>query len=655
MRKNRHFFLLLLMFVLSYSRAQNRYTDSLEALLKKTGRDTMRVKLKLDLAREYESSGRLKSFDYARSGYALADSIGDVKGKGRALNTLGDLYWFSGDYAAASNHYFRALKVFEDLGFEEGIGECYRNIGWIYQGQDNYELTLQYYQKSLDINLKLGLTDKLIPNYDDFAIVYKLMKNYPKAIEYSKKTLALAKDLKSDRGIATAYGNLGAIYFKMGNYTLAIESYELANKMHKDGNDHYNIAEAYLGLAESYLRLDQPDKAIRNAEEAMRIGKEYNFKTTLGASYHVLAFGYAMKKNYEQACEYMQQFGFLQDSTYNEQNSKQINEMSAKYESDKKELLISSLEKDKKLSDEKLEREKNFKIYLGIFCLLVAGFAFMLFRGNVQKKKANNSLSLAYKEIEVKNKDITDSINYSKRIQEATLPPKELKYKLFPDAFVLFRPKDIVSGDFYWYAEKDGKRLIAACDCTGHGVPGALMSMIGNNILNQIVNEKGITSAAGILNHLHMEIRKALKQQEQVENRDGMDIALAIFNSDNDICFAGAQRPLWILRKDAENVEEIRGNKFSIGGLQTEEDRKFTEHRIILEKGDSVYLFSDGYVDQFGGKDGKKFMTKNFRQLLMSIHNEPMARQELVIEGTMNKWMDKREQVDDILVIGVRC
>lgn len=654
MKKNRHFIAFLLMFVLSYGRSQNRYTDSLEALLKITGPDTMRVKLRLDLAREYESSGRLRSFDYARSGYALADSIGDLKGKGRALNVLGDLYWFSGDYAAASKHYFQALKVFEDLGFEEGIGECYRNIGWIYQGQDNYELTLQYYQKSLDINLKLGLTDKLIPNYDDFAIVYKLMKNYPKAIEYSKKTLALAKELKSDRGIATAYGNLGATYFQMGNYTMAIESYELANKMHQSGNDHYNIAEDYLGLAESYLRLDQPDKAIKNAGEAMRIGKEYNYKATLGAAYHVSAFAYAMKKNYEQACEYMQQFGFLQDSTYNEQNSKQINEMSAKYESDKKELLISSLEKDKKLSDEKLEREKNFKIYLGIFCLLVAGFAFMLFRGNLQKKKANSALSQAYKEIEIKNKDITDSITYSKRIQEATLPPKELKYKLFPDAFVLFKPKDIVSGDFYWYAEKNGKRLIAACDCTGHGVPGALMSMIGNNILNQIVNEKDITSPEEILNHLHMEIRKSLKQQEQAENRDGMDIALAVFDSENRISFAGAQRPLWIIRKNAEDVEEIKGNKFSIGGLQTEEDRKFSGHQITLSKGDSIYLFSDGYVDQFGGSGGKKFMTRNFRQLLMNIHNEPMARQELVIDQTIEKWKGNREQIDDILVIGIR-
>lgn len=281
-------------------------------------------------------------------------------------------------------------------------------------------------------------------------------------------------------------------------------------------------------------------------------------------------------------------------------------------------------------------------------------------------------MAFAYDEIEIKNKDITDSINYSKRIQDASLSPKELKYKLFQDIFVLFKPKDIVSGDFYWYTEKDGKKLIASCDCTGHGVPGALMSMLGNNILNRIVNEKGITSPDEILNQLHKEVRKELNQGEHSGSKDGMDIALVVFNTENEIEFAGAQRPLWIIKKTEDagmkfendplqqlinkdyQLIEIKADKFSIGGTQTETERIFTKHKIILSKGDSIYIFSDGFVDQFGGSEGKKFMSKRFKDLLLVNYSVPMMDQEKNIIKAFESWKGSREQVDDILVIGIK-
>ena len=293
--------------------------------------------------------------------------------------------------------------------------------------------------------------------------------------------------------------------------------------------------------------------------------------------------------------------------------------------------------------------------------------------------------------IEKKNKDITDSIDYAKTIQEAILPNKELKYQLFPDSFVLFKPKDIVSGDFYWFAEKDGKKIIAACDCTGHGVPGALMSMIGNNILNQIVNEKGITSPAEILNNLHREIRKTLKQEIQNETKDGMDAAIITFNNETEIEFAGAQRPLWIVRSSEKRVDknhppataqaiappfpkaqptaqggqfpgiqtpethliEIKGNKFAIGGLQSEIERTFTSHKIFLSKNDSIYISSDGFADQFSDID-KKLMTSRFKELLISIQQKSMHEQEIFLNDFIEKWRGKREQIDDILIIGIR-
>ncbi len=269
----------------------------------------------------------------------------------------------------------------------------------------------------------------------------------------------------------------------------------------------------------------------------------------------------------------------------------------------------------------------------------------------VQVQERTREISEQKKIIEEKNKDITDSINYAKRIQEAILPAKEIKYRIFPDAFVLFRPKDIVSGDFYWFAEKDGKRLIAACDCTGHGVPGALMSMVGNNVLNEIVNEKGITDPAGILSLLHKEVRKALKQEEHADTNDGMDVALVTFHSQHEIAFAGAQRPLWIIRNGA--IEEIKGDKFSIGGMQAEQERKFTPHRLTLAAGDVLYIFSDGFADQFGAGQ-KKLMTRKFKEELISIHQRPMKEQEKYLDEYIEKWKGRMEQTDDILVIGIR-
>ncbi len=253
--------------------------------------------------------------------------------------------------------------------------------------------------------------------------------------------------------------------------------------------------------------------------------------------------------------------------------------------------------------------------------------------------------------IEEKNKDITDSINYAKRIQEAMLPESNLLEYLFSDSFILYKPKDIVSGDFYWFAEQDGKKIIAVADCTGHGVPGALMSMIGSNILNKLVVEKGITKPSEILNLLNDEIRIALKQKDNTsETRDGMDIVIiCIFGSVLE--YAGAHRPLYLIKN--EKLEEIKANKFSIGGVQQEENRIFQNHIVTLQKGDKIYLSSDGFADQFGGSTGKKLMTKNFKELLLKIQNQKMQTQKQELHTTIEEWKGSREQVDDILVIGI--
>ncbi|MCW3105063.1 MAG: hypothetical protein JWO09_3503 [Bacteroidetes bacterium] len=263
-------------------------------------------------------------------------------------------------------------------------------------------------------------------------------------------------------------------------------------------------------------------------------------------------------------------------------------------------------------------------------------------------------LQIAYSEIDEKNKDITDSIHYAKRIQEAILPADSTIKQLLPESFVFYKPKDIVSGDFYWLEQWGPQTLIAAVDCTGHGVPGAFMSIVAHNILTQTVNVLGLAKPALILNETNSQLSKKLNQDpEEATVRDGMDIALCAINyKKSTMEFAGANNPLWIIRKG--QVIEINGDKFPIGAFVGEELQRFTNHEWEIQRGDCIYIFTDGFADQFGGPKGKKFKYKQFQELLLSIHEKPMAEQKEILRKTNDDWQGELEQVDDVLVIGIR-
>ena len=285
---------------------------------------------------------------------------------------------------------------------------------------------------------------------------------------------------------------------------------------------------------------------------------------------------------------------------------------------------------------------------------LIGFFLFRSIRSILRKEEQlTNEILQSHSIIEQKNKDITDSIQYAKRIQEAILPAVPSIHKQLPDSFVLFLPRDIVSGDFYWFTENNDKVFIAAIDCTGHGVPGAFMSMIGNTLLNQIIVQKQIHDPGQILDQLDEGIGVALKQKEGVQTqRDGMDVALVSFSKDfKELEFSGAFRPLLHLRGD--NLNEVKANRFPIGGGSAYDKTPFTTHKVSLEKGDIIYIFSDGYPDQIGGK-GKKFMTKRFKDLIIANKHLPMKEQESIFRDTLMEWQGEHEQMDDILVIGIR-
>jgi serine phosphatase RsbU (regulator of sigma subunit) len=255
--------------------------------------------------------------------------------------------------------------------------------------------------------------------------------------------------------------------------------------------------------------------------------------------------------------------------------------------------------------------------------------------------------------LEHQQKEIQDSINYAQRIQEAILPLEDEMKKWIPESFVLFRPKDVVSGDFYWFIERDNKLILICADCTGHGVPGAFMSIIGSDRLNNIVSENKISSPAAILSALNRAIKKSLKQDGQKNStRDGMDAAVCSIDLDQNVLqFAGANRSLWIVNPDGSELEEVRATKVALAGF-TPDDQVYEEHVFDLVKGMKFYMTTDGYADQFGGDKDKKYMVKNMKKFILKNSNLPFENQKVNLEEELFLWMGEREQVDDVCVVG---
>jgi len=291
-----------------------------------------------------------------------------------------------------------------------------------------------------------------------------------------------------------------------------------------------------------------------------------------------------------------------------------------------------------------------------------------LWKVNLAVNKEKEKVEAVKKQLEDKNKDITDSIRYAQNIQKAILPPIEEIKKTLPESFILFKPKDIVSGDFYFYAKVRDTIILAACDCTGHGVPGAFMSMIGSQLLNEIINDRSVDDAAEVLNQLRDGIIHAFGEAGVTgEQKDGMDMALCAFYWRKDIGivnlqYAGAFNPLYIIRngspdrsgQSSDKLEQIKADKQPVG-YHYGKQMPFTNHNIPLRKGDTLYLFSDGYRDQFGGPRGKKFMSKRFKQLFLDIQEMGMEEQKKHLDKTIEDWKGDGEQVDDILFVELYC
>jgi serine phosphatase RsbU (regulator of sigma subunit) len=572
--------------------------------------------------------------------------------------------------------------IFAEKHDSTGIIEyCYQILGEAHYLQENYNTSLNYFEKLLNIQLEKNSKSAIGKAYNNLGIVYRALEKYSESIEYYKKSMQINLELNDIAGLSSSYNNLGVLYEYLDLFIQANDFYNKSLKIELDLNDQEGISTSYLNLGGINLKLENYKKAIEFCEKSIIISDSLDFKHTLEVNYDILYQTFNESNNKEKALFYLEKFHNLKDNRINKESNSQIAELEAKYQSDKQQELIDILSKQKKQ-----KTLINIFVLSGLF--IFSGFIIFLVLINKQRNDNNQNLRLRNVEVmqqkeeieaqrdeieaqrdEIKrqsdlselqtnrilkqNKDITDSIEYAKHIQIALFPDKISLQKILKNGFCLFKPKDIVSGDFYWVARIGNKSVIVAADCTGHGVPGAFMSIIGINFLNEIIYDEHIIKPSDILNTLRRKIIKTMVHANRIEeSKDGMDISLIVVDYDNMILeYAGAYNNLYYIRDHMLNV--IKADRMPVG-ISEKSIAHFTNHTMDIQKGDLFYMFTDGYADQFGGPLRKKFRHGNLRELLLEMHEKEMPEQKRILFETFINWKSKEQQVDDVLSIGLR-
>lgn len=575
--------------------------------------------------------------------------INDALGIGTALGNIGNIYKYQGDYGTAIEYQTQSLKIKEDRGDSIGVASSLNNIGILNDLEENYALALNNYERALKIYDNVDDKDGAATTFTNLAFVHHELGNLELAIDYNMRSLKQKVAVDNQIGIAATYNNLGLIYLDMGEIEEAIHYYEMSLKIKLEIGGKEGIAISYNSLGSAYLKKGEPKIAIVNALKGLEIAKEIGVKAEVMLASEVLYKSYKILGKTAQALEMHEAYNETQSEIYTIKNQGAVLREQLKYDYSKKNFAdsVRTVQRDTEHLQE-LERkaEERFYLYLGIgFLVLVVGISLNSYR---QKRRAHSEISEQKNLVDLKNEEITASITYAKRIQDAFLPPDRLIKELLPQSFIYYNPKDIVAGDFYWI-EKVGETIFfTAADCTGHGVPGAMISVICHNAINRSVHEFGLRDPGLILDKVRELVGQAFEQSEE-NVRDGMDIALCALTN-KELKYAGANNPLWIVRDGA--ILETKATKQAIG--KVESPKPFQSHSFEVQANDSIYIFSDGFVDQFGGERGKKFKPKALRELLLSVQNQDMALQGETFSNTFEAWRGDHEQVDDVCVFGVK-
>jgi serine phosphatase RsbU (regulator of sigma subunit) len=628
----------------------------------------------------------LNQSDYAQSlehhtkALALRKETNDKKGVAGSLNNIGNIYLAQGNYPIALQNYFNALKINEEMGNKKWKAINLQNIGLIYDGMNDKPKALEYLYWSLKLREELNDLPGKAQTLHNLSNIYIQQKDYSKAMELCSKALKINEETNNIYSTAGTVSTLATIYYfqaysqknpdSVKAYKFkALETFTKSLKMNMQIGNKELIALCYINIGMIQTGLKKLEEAEENLNKGLTLSKEMNIKDRLMDSYKGLSTLDSMKGNWKSALTNYKMSVLYKDSLMNESNTKKGVQAEMNFEFEKKQQ-AAFLEQQKKdaIIKEEEDRQKVIRNSFIAGSGLLLMFVLIIFRSYRQKRKANVIITQQKSEVEKaytliesqkiiveeKHKEITDSINYAERIQRSFLATKELLDENLKEYFVFFQPKESVSGDFYWASKStNGRFLLVTADSTGHGVPGAIMSILNISCIEHAVEEKKLSEPAEILNETRARIIARLKKDGSEEGgKDGMDCSLINVDYKNlTLSYAAANNPVWIVRN--KEILELAPDKMPVG-KHDKDAISFTQNTVELKMGDMVYTFTDGMPDQFGGPKGKKFLYKQFKELLISVANLPASKQKEIINNSLNKWKGELEQIDDICVIGIR-
>jgi tetratricopeptide (TPR) repeat protein/serine phosphatase RsbU (regulator of sigma subunit) len=652
-----------------------------------------------NIAYIYEGQGNIpKALEYWHGSLKKMEEIKYVTGVATVMNNLALTYSKQGEEAKALEYLNKSLSLYESIGSKEGVAKTQNNIGKEFFKANNYEKALDYYQKSLKNYEELGDKKGIAYASNNIGTLYDQSKEFTKALDYYRRGLTLLEEIGDKPGSCSLYGNIGTINYNLKSLPAAEENYikalELARKVgspelirniadklkivYADKGDYQKSVQMY----DLYIQMKDSinNETTKKASVKSQLKYEFEKKEALAKAefekQQALSTLELEKKQIlldrnKQELVLLSQENALKQLTLN-QSQLELKQKEAEGENQKKEVEI--LNKDKKLKEaeaaqkeEALQRQRLITYSFAAGGLLVLGLLFFAVRGYIQKQKDNKVIIQQKKEVEIqkkeaehqkdlvqeKQKEIVDSINYARRLQTAILPPESYIQKYLPDHFVYYQPKDIVAGDFYWMEHVDDVTFFAAADSTGHGVPGALVSVVCSNALNRALFEFGIRDTGKLLDKVtEMVLETFAKSGEEI--KDGMDVSLiAINRKRRTIHWSGANNPLWLIEaRNTTGMIEITADKQPIG--KSDDPKPFTSHQLNYNEGDTFYLMTDGFADQFGGPKGKKFKYKQLEELLLSLSSSSLGEQAKVLKQNFNAWKGHLEQIDDVTIIGFR-
>lgn len=655
--KFRPLYFAILILTTVFCNSQNRIIDSLIYTYKLNNQDTLTIiKLNESLINFYNNSLTDSAEYYATK--ALRFHKDDNIYIARTYNVVANCLFLKGVYTVVIKNYLTALRIYEKFNYKTGIANCFNNLGNVYRKQNYFTEAISFHNKALNIRLMMRDTANIALSYNNLGNVYQAKKNYAQAINFYEKSITLKRQMKDTFSVMVGLDNLGGLYCEMENCEKAKSLLYEANSLIKLLNvntEDVSINEINLCYAH-YICGDIKTAKKYGLSAVNRAEKYQDIDTRLGGYKHLTDI-YTAERDFKAALFYLDKYNRLKDSIFNLDNTKKLLAEQFQYNLDKQAEAI-KLEQIKKDAEANAEKQKQKQTIFLISCILIIMvlFVFYAFWAYYKKEKVSKQVIAQNHLISQKQKEIIDSINYAKRIQSAILPDDESFIGQFSDGFVFYQPKDIVSGDLYWFAKVTTTtqnplnfKVVAVADCTGHGVPGAFMSMLSVQLLNESIKNPMINSPQDLLHYMNNRILTDLHKSHNLKINDGLDIAVAAIDYNNNVLYySGANRPLWLLREG--RIIEYKATKAAIGGL-TDINQIYENNSIELLKGDKIYLFTDGITDQFGGTKDKKFTKLKLRELVEHNSNLPMTQQKEEIKNKLMKWQGKTEQTDDVLIL----